>query len=250
MPTCRKAFQNRSLVVPPIAYHAGHAAVNVNASRFTLPGIFLRSAERQLDKQCRADGKHGLDIPSGKQNACRASYTTASTSQECGFPQGVFSMRRMYFAVSPKCVVLCADKKQLAADILDSINSSSVIACAASESSNSLREATILPVRLTPPRSYANSQSRHKMAYRAGACLVGKERFALDRPFPCSRPFLPCMKPCHTKSLGVIAMVREISPNTEAAVRRACPSLMPRTPILRCRANVEPCNRFFDSLKR
>ena len=36
----------RSLFVPPIAYHAGHAAVNINASRFTLPRIFLRSAER------------------------------------------------------------------------------------------------------------------------------------------------------------------------------------------------------------
>ena len=29
--------------------------------------------------------------------------------------------------------------------------------------------------------------------------------------------FLPCMKPCHTKSLGVIAIVREISLNIDAA---------------------------------
>ena len=67
---------------------------------------------------------------------------------------GVRFLRKAFFHAAdifcgvPKRIVLCADKKQLAADILDLYNSSSVIGCAASESLNSLREATILPVRL------------------------------------------------------------------------------------------------------
>lgn len=68
---------------------------------------------------------------------------------------GVRFLRKAFFHAAdifcgvPKCVVLCADKKQFAADILDLYEFLlAVIGCAASESSNSLREATILPVRL------------------------------------------------------------------------------------------------------
>ena len=44
--------------------------------------------------------------------------------------------------------------------------------------------------------------------------------------------FLPCMNPCHTKSLGVIAMVREMSSNSEAAVRASVPVVeAPAMPI-------------------
>jgi len=40
------------------------------------------------------------------------------------------------------------------------------------------------------------------------------------------------MNPCHTKSLGVIAMLREISPNSEAAVRARVPVVdAPAMPI-------------------
>ena len=48
------------------------------------------------------------------------------------------------FCGIPECVILCTDKKQLTADILDLYE----FGCAASESSNNLREAIILPVRL------------------------------------------------------------------------------------------------------
>lgn len=57
--------------VPPITYDAGHAAVNVNARCLALLGIFFRSAERQLDKQRRADGQHCLEHTVG-ENKVRA----------------------------------------------------------------------------------------------------------------------------------------------------------------------------------
>ena len=82
-------------------------------------GIFLRSAERQLDKQCRADGKHGLEHTVG-ENKMRAVLIYDRLDFE-----GVRFLRKAFFHAAdifcgvPKHVVLCADKKQLAADILD-----------------------------------------------------------------------------------------------------------------------------------
>lgn len=68
---------------------------------------------------------------------------------------GVRFLRKAFFHAAdifcgvPKSVVLCADKKQLAADILDIYEFFlGYRVRAASESSNSLREAIILPVRL------------------------------------------------------------------------------------------------------
>lgn len=113
------AFQNKSLFVPPIAYHAGHAAVNVNASRFTLPGIFLRSAERQLDKQCRADGKHGLEHTVGENKMRAVLIYDRLDFAGVRFLHKAFFHTADIFCGVPKCVVLCAYKKQLAADILD-----------------------------------------------------------------------------------------------------------------------------------
>ena len=43
---------------------------------------------------------------------------------------------------------------------------------------------------------------------------------------------LPCIKPCHTKSLGVMAMVRVISGNMAAAVSASVPVVdAPAMPI-------------------
>ena len=82
-------------------------------------GYFFAALNASLTNSAEPTGSMVLSIPSGKTKCVPCSYTTASTSQECGFSARRFSMRRIYFAVSPKCVVLCADKKQLAADILD-----------------------------------------------------------------------------------------------------------------------------------
>ena len=97
----------------------GHAAVNVNASRFALLGIFFRSGECQLDKQCRANRQHGPEHTIG-ENKMRA--VLIYNRLNCA---GMRLLRKAFlhaadiFCGVPKCIILRADKEQLTADILD-----------------------------------------------------------------------------------------------------------------------------------
>ena len=63
-------------------------------------GYFFAALNASLTNSAEPTGSMVLSIPSGKTKCVPCSYTTASTSQACGFSAKRFPMRRMYFAVS------------------------------------------------------------------------------------------------------------------------------------------------------
>ncbi len=94
------AFQNKSLFV--LQSHITRVMRRSMSMRAVLHslGYFFAALNANLTNSAEPTGSMVFSIPSGKTKCVPCSYTTASTSQECGSSTRRFSIRRIYFAVS------------------------------------------------------------------------------------------------------------------------------------------------------
>ena len=93
--------------------------VNVNACRFTFPGISFCSAERQPDEQCRTDRQHGFEHTFGEYKVRAVLIYDRLDFAGMRFLRKTSLNTANVFRGIPKRIILRTDKQQSAADILN-----------------------------------------------------------------------------------------------------------------------------------